>query len=54
MTFLGILNSCMSDVAFYYLRLDRYSISVGRFSSRVVFTGCQCWSPSDRMQFSAK
>ena len=34
-TFLGILISCMSDVAFYYLRLDRYSISVGRFSSRV-------------------
>ena len=30
-TFLGILISCMSDVAFYYLRLDRYSISVGLF-----------------------
>ena len=54
MTFLGILISCMSDVAFYYLRLDRYSISVGRFSSRVVFTGCQYWSPSDSVQFSAK
>ena len=53
-TFLGILISCMSDVAFYYLRLDRYSISVGRFSSRVVFTGCQYWSPSDSVQFSAK
>ena len=30
-TFLGILISCMSDVAFYYLRLDRYSINVGMF-----------------------
>ena len=30
-TFLGILISCMSDVAFYYLRLDRYSIIVGMF-----------------------
>ena len=30
-TFLGILISCMSDVAFYYLRLDQYSISVGMF-----------------------
>ena len=31
MTFLGILISCMSDVAFYYLRLDGYSIIVGKF-----------------------
>ena len=30
-TFLGILISCMSDVAFYYLRLDRYNINVGMF-----------------------
>ena len=30
-TFLGILISCMSDVAFYYLRLDQYSIIVGMF-----------------------
>ena len=30
MTFLGILISCMSDVAFYYLRLDRYGFSVGK------------------------
>ena len=36
MTFLGILNSCISDVAFYWLRLDEYGFSVGRFSSRVV------------------
>ena len=27
MTFLGILISCMSDVAFYYLRLDRYGLA---------------------------
>ena len=30
-TFLGIIIGCMSDAAFYYLRLDQYSFSVGMF-----------------------
>ena len=33
MTFLGIIIGCMSDAAFYYLRLDQYSLSVGMFCS---------------------
>ena len=31
MTFLGIIFGLQSDAAFYYLRLDQYSLSVGMF-----------------------
>ena len=30
-TFLGIIFGLQSDAAFYYLRLDQYSLSVGMF-----------------------
>ena len=32
-TFLGIIFGLQSDAAFYYLRLDQYSLSVGMFCS---------------------
>ena len=31
MTFLGIIFGLQSDAAFFYPRLDRYSLSVGMF-----------------------